>query len=208
VALVRRFGTDALRWWLLREVPRVGDVDFTEERLAGRANADLAGGLGNLVSRTVAMVHRYRDGVVPGGHRPPPADPAAQPLAAACQDAAGQVGAALDGHDFRAATAAVWRIVDEANRYIELTQPWQLAKAERPGTGSADAGPAHAGQARPAETPAGPARLDAVLAHAVAACRCLAVQLEPFVPGAAARVAAQCGPDRLPAATPVFARVA
>jgi methionyl-tRNA synthetase len=191
VALAGRFGADALRWWLLREVPRVGDADFTKERLARRANADLAGGLGNLVSRAAAMVHRYRDGMVPGGHGPLPADPAAQPLTAACQDAPGQVRAALDGHDFRAATAAVWRIVDEANRYIELTQPWQLAKAEQQG-----------------EAPGGPARLDAVLAHAVAACRCLAVQLEPFVPGAAARVAAQCGPDRLPSTTPVFARIA
>jgi methionyl-tRNA synthetase len=197
VALARRFGTDAVRWWLLREVPRVGDADFTEERLAGRANADLAGGLGNLVSRTAAMVHRYRDGVVPGGHGPLPADPAAHPLTAACQDAPGQVRAALDGHDFRAATAAVWRIVDEANRYVELTQPWQLARAERAGAGSAQA-----------QAQAGPGRLDTVLAHAVAACRCLAVQLEPVVPGAAARVAAQCGPDRLPPATPVFARVA
>jgi methionyl-tRNA synthetase len=187
-ALAGRFGTDALRWWLLREVPRVGDADFTEERLAGRANADLAGGLGNLVSRTVALVHRYRDGSVPGGHGPLPAGPGAQPLTAACQDAPGQVRAALDGPDFRAATAAVWRIVDEANRYIELTRPWQLAKAEGAGAGTA--------------------RLDTVLAHAVGACRCLAVQLEPFVPGAAARVAAQCGPDRLPPATPVFARVA
>jgi methionyl-tRNA synthetase len=195
VALAAGFGTDALRWWLLREVPRVGDADFTQQRLAARANTDLAGGLGNLVSRTAAMVHRYRDGTVPGGHGPLPADPAAQPLTAACQDAPGRVRAALDGHDFRAATAAVWRIVDEANRYIELTQPWQLAKAERPG-------------ARLPEAPAGPSRLDAVLAHAVAACRCLAVQLEPFVPGAAARVAAQCGPDQLPPATPVFARVA
>jgi methionyl-tRNA synthetase len=201
VALAGRYGTDAVRWWLLREVPRVGDADFTEERLADRANADLAGGLGNLASRTVAMVHRYRDGVVPGGHGPLPADPAAERLRAACLAAPGLVRAALDGHDFRAATAAVWRIVDEANRYIELTQPWQLAKAERPAR-LPDA------QAVLPEAQAVPGALDVVLAHAVAACRCLADLLAPFVPGAAARVAAQCGPDHLPPATPVFARVA
>ena len=212
VALARRFGTDAVRWWLLREVPRVGDADFTDERLTGRANTDLAGGLGNLVSRTVAMVHKYRDGTAPGGHGPLPADPAARPLRAACLDAPGQVRAALDGHDFRAATAAVWRIVDEANRFIELTQPWLLARAERSAAGPAESGGRLAGaleaQARLDVVPEAQVRLDAVLAHAVAACRCLAVQLEPFVPGAAARVAAQCGPDRLPPATPVFARLA
>ena len=71
VALARQFGTDSVRWWLLREVPRVGDADFTVARLVARANADLAGGLGNLVSRTVTMVHRYRGGAVPGGAEGP-----------------------------------------------------------------------------------------------------------------------------------------
>jgi methionyl-tRNA synthetase len=65
VALVDRFGTDAVRWWLLREVPRVGDTDVTVARLVERANADLAGGFGNVVNRVVTMVHRYRYGRVP-----------------------------------------------------------------------------------------------------------------------------------------------
>src|SRR5437763_14615392 len=131
VALARRFGTDSVRWWLLREVPRVGDADFTAARLVARANADLAGGLGNLVSRTVAIVHRYRAGVLPGQHdragavaggddRPGAAGggdrpgagpgeggraaaPGAGPLTAACERAPGLVRAALDGFDFRAA---------------------------------------------------------------------------------------------------------
>jgi methionyl-tRNA synthetase len=211
VALVSEFGADAVRWWLLREVPRVGDADFTTERLTARANTDLAGGLGNLVSRTVAMVHRYRHGVVPpiaadGPIASAPAaaddptagapantdltghDPAARDLVAACGQAPGRIDAAIEAFDFRAATAAAWDIVDAANRYIEQAQPWHLAKA---------------GPGDPAA-----ARLDTVLATAIGACRCLAVQLAPFVPGAAARVAAQCGPDVLPASEPVFARVA
>jgi methionyl-tRNA synthetase len=72
--LVARYGVDAVRWWLLREVPRLGDVDFTEERLAARANGEPAGGFGNLANRVVTMVHRYRGGVVPSalpGRRPP-----------------------------------------------------------------------------------------------------------------------------------------
>jgi methionyl-tRNA synthetase len=189
VALAREFGTDAVRWWLLREVPRVGDADFTVDRLTARANADLAGGLGNLVSRTVALVHRYRGGVVPGDAGAVAADPAAGPLAGLCRRVPGQVRAALDGYDFRAATAAVWQIVDAANRYIELSAPWRLAKAE------------------PADATAA-ARLDAVLAATVGACRVLAAELAPFVPDTAARITAQCGTSPLPPAEPVFARVA
>jgi len=207
VALVRQFGTDSVRWWLLREVPRVGDADFTVARLIARANADLAGGLGNLVSRTVAMVHRYRGGVVhggvvpgegadlggadPGGGEGWAGDPGAGRLLAACEQAPGLVDAALGGFDFRAAADAIWDIVDAANRYIEDVRPWQLARSQR----NPEAG-----------------RLDAALALLVRACRCLAGQLAPFVPDTAARVAAQCTPagllGQLPEAEPVFPRLA
>ena len=66
-ALAARYGADAVRWWLLREVPRVGDADFTVERLIARADDELANGFGNLVNRVVAMIGRYRDGRVPAG---------------------------------------------------------------------------------------------------------------------------------------------
>ena len=61
-ALVDRYGCDAVRWWLLRDVPRVGDADFTEARLVARANEDLANGLGNLVNRTLTLLHKHRGG--------------------------------------------------------------------------------------------------------------------------------------------------
>ncbi len=193
VALVRQFGTDSVRWWLLREVPRVGDADFTVARLIARANADLAGGLGNLVSRTVAMVHRYRAGVVPDGRTGRAADPGAGRLLAACEQSAGLIDAALDGFDFRAAADAAWRIVGEANRYIEDVRPWQLAQAQ-------------------CRDPAAAARLDAALAVLIRACRCLAYELAPFVPATASRVAAQCAPadpsGMLPGPEPVFSRFA
>ncbi|MCX4666529.1 methionine--tRNA ligase [Streptomyces sp. NBC_01381] len=188
-ALVEEFGTDAVRWWLLREVPRVGDADFTRERLIARANADLAGGLGNLVNRVVAMVHRYR-----GGHVPLPlADaPATEPLAATCRDVPSQVDAALHGFDFRRAAAAVWTIVEEANRCIDNTRPWELAKAERGGD------------------PATGKQLDTVLAALVQACRVLGDQLLPFLPRAASRIAGQCAESNgsLPPANPLFPRIA
>ena len=63
--LVGRYGTDAVRWWLLREVPRGADADFTIDRLVARANDELADGFGNLVNRVVSMIHRYRSGYVP-----------------------------------------------------------------------------------------------------------------------------------------------
>ncbi|MEU8798051.1 methionine--tRNA ligase [Spirillospora sp. NPDC048819] len=176
VALVQEYGVDAVRWWLLREVPKAGDADFTVERLVARANDELANGLGNLVNRVVSMVHRYRDGVVPECESPGELDEV-------CREAPGLVGAALDDFDFRRATSAVWRIVDEANRYVNRVRPWELAKADDP-------------------------RLDAVLAGLVEACRVISQVLEPFLPDAAGRVARQCAGERLPQPSPLFQRLA
>ncbi|PZG09931.1 methionine--tRNA ligase [Nonomuraea aridisoli] len=166
VALVDAYGVDAVRWWLLREVPRVGDADFTEARLVTRADEDLAGGLGNLVSRVAAMVCRFLD-----GHVPPPGEPPA--------DVAEAVHEALADFDFRRAAGAVRRLVDEANKYVELTRPWQQDTAGR----------------------------ERSLGTLVHTCRALAVQLEPFLPTAAARVAAAVGGTRLSRPEPLFPRL-
>ncbi|MFD0538799.1 class I tRNA ligase family protein [Actinomadura luteofluorescens] len=174
VDLVREFGVDAVRWWLLREVPRSGDADFTADRLVARADDELANGLGNLVQRVVSMVHRYRGGVVPDG--------GARELDAVCREAPAAVDAALAGFDFRRATGAVWRVVDEANRYVNRVRPWDLAKEGDP-------------------------RLDAVLAGLVAACRTAGELLEPFLPDAAARVRRQCAGQPLPPPEPLFPRL-
>jgi len=192
-SLVEQIGTDAVRWWLLREVPRVGDVDFTRERLVERANNELAGGVGNLVHRTITMIHRYRRGIVPA------AQPAAgteigtgiERLERACADAPVAIDAALADFDFRAATAVVYGIVDEANRAIDATRPWQLAKAEREGD------------------PHALAQLDAVLAALHRACTSLADCLTPFLPRAAELIAAQCTPvgGALPQSAPLFPRI-
>ena len=192
VALAARYGTDALRWWLLREVPRVGDVDFTPARLIARANEDLANDLGNLVSRVVALVHRYRQGKVPR-----PAESAVTPswagraLITACNSSNVRTVSSLAGYDFRAATAAIWQVVEEANRYVERAQPWRLARAERDG----DAGAA--------------TELDACLALLVGTCSQLGRELEPFVPGLAGRIRAACdgSAGKLPPARPVFPRL-
>jgi len=197
VALAAQYGADAVRWWLLREVPRVGDADFTVERLIARADGELANGIGNLVNRVVAMSHRYRDGLAPGPAATAVPAPAAEPvpvpaggedLAAACGLVGGRVGAALAEFDFRRATAAVWAIADEANRFINRVRPWELAGAERGDGGQS---------------------LDAVLAALFEACSVLGRELEPFLPDAAARITRQCTPrdGRLPRAVPVFRRL-
>jgi methionyl-tRNA synthetase len=184
-ALAARYGPDAVRWWLLREVPRAGDADFTVERLVARADDELANGLGNLVNRVVTMVGRYRDGGIPA---PGPVPPGGEGLEVAIRHAGTLVGAALDEFDFRRATAAVWAIADEANRFVNRARPWDLARA---------------GDA------AGP-RLDAVLYLLARACTAVGRELTPFLPDAAARITSQCTPrgGRLPAPSPVFRRLA
>ncbi len=85
------YGTDAVRWWMLRDVARAGDTDYTAERLVARANEDLANNIGNLVNRTVSMVQRYRQGVIPGLAADNPAgalDAALAELVATCLDIA------------------------------------------------------------------------------------------------------------------------
>jgi methionyl-tRNA synthetase len=184
-ALAGEYGTDAIRWWLLRDVPRIGDADFTRERLVRRADDELAHGIGNLVNRVVAMVGKYRDGVVPQDRECAPVS-----LGLAGRRAPASIDAALAVGDFRQATAAVWAIAVDANRYISQTRPWLLAQAERNGDQEAR----H--------------RLDAVLAALIGTCRQLADELEPFLPDAAARIARQIAAvdGVLAQAQPVFAR--
>ncbi|MGH3839314.1 MAG: methionine--tRNA ligase, partial [Pseudonocardiaceae bacterium] len=180
------YGTDALRWWMLRDVARAGDTDYTAERLAARANEDLANNIGNLVNRTVSMIHRYRQGVIP---YPVPDNPAADDLRAARSEAAPTIDRALTEFDFRRATEAVTRVGDEGNRYVEAVRPWELAKPERNDHADGSA-------------------LDAALAELVTTCRDLATQLQPFLPLLAGRIAEQCGNDGPTVAnpSPVFPR--
>ena len=166
--LVGRYGTDAVRWWLLREVPRGADADFTIDRLVARANDELANGFGNLVNRVVSMIHRYRGGLCPG---PTASTPDAAALEAAIRNAPGLIAEALDDFDFRRATEAVWQIADEANRYVNRTRPWDLAKA-----GDRE-------------------ELDAVLSALLLACQAIGTHLAPFLPDAAARITRQCAAD-------------
>jgi methionyl-tRNA synthetase len=166
--VVDRYGVDALRWWFLRDVPRKGDADFREDLIAARAN-ELADGLGNLINRTIALVSRNR----PDGIRKAAGSPAdAEPLRRQCGELPAAIDEALARFDLRAAAAALWEAVTQANRFVSVTQPWELAKAARAGD-------------RPASE-----HLDAVLALLLDACRVIASELPPFLPAAAERIAA------------------
>jgi methionyl-tRNA synthetase len=115
--LVVEVGTDALRWWFARDVSPTTDTDFTVARLVGRANQDLANGLGNVTKRIVTLVRRLRDGCVPTAD--------AGPLAAV-SDLEDDVADRLDHFDLTGATRAIVAAVSVLNRDLEATKPWTL----------------------------------------------------------------------------------
>lgn len=120
--VMARHGADALRYFLLREVGFSNDGDFTLERFDAVYESELANGLGNLAARSLAMIEKYREGVVPGGGDSGSLDAAGGRALAA-------YAAAMDGLDLKAAVEAMVALVTEANGYITVTAPWSLAKA-------------------------------------------------------------------------------
>jgi methionyl-tRNA synthetase len=121
---IDRHGPDALRYFLLREVGFEADGNFTWERFDERYTSDLADGLGNLVSRSLAMLAKYRAGAVPDAAQLLSLDEAAR---AAGKDYV----QAMDALDLRSGAAAAWRLVDTANLFIQQAAPWTLAKQDK-----------------------------------------------------------------------------
>jgi methionyl-tRNA synthetase len=113
--VIDELGADALRFYLLREVQWGQDGDVTVEGLRRRYEGELANDLGNLVSRTTAMIVRYRDGVVPAGHN-------------ALTSVHERVGELLEQVDLTGTLAEIWTLVRAANRFVEERRPWELAR--------------------------------------------------------------------------------
>jgi methionyl-tRNA synthetase len=120
---IARHGPDALRYFLLREVGFAADGHFTWERFDERYLADLADGLGNLASRSLAMIEKYRGGAVPQGPTTSLDDAGAAAVANYAQ--------AMDALDLKGGAEAAWGLVTSANQYIVQTAPWSLAKQEK-----------------------------------------------------------------------------
>jgi methionyl-tRNA synthetase len=169
-AMVREFGADAFRYFLLREVPFGHDGDFSREALIGRINSDLANGLGNLLNRTLTLIERFA-----GGRIPEPARGAETDLERTLQREAGALAErvtdlCLRDVEFNRALEAIWEVVQLGNQYVDKSAPWNLAK-------QAELQP----------------RLQTVLYHAAESLRILCVVLYPFMPQASEEMKRQLG---------------
>jgi len=127
VQLADDVGADALRYFLLREVPLGNDGDFSYEALLGRFNAELANDLGNLINRCLTLTGKSADGKVPEPQAQPAGD-AHEQLAACARKVAVEARAAYESYAPSRALESIWALVREANTYVNTTQPWKLAK--------------------------------------------------------------------------------
>ncbi|MBO4894222.1 MAG: methionine--tRNA ligase [Clostridia bacterium] len=172
VFLAERYGVDALRYYLLREIAFGSDGEFSNENLINRINSDLANDLGNLVSRTVAMVQKYFDGTIPAGREAGEFDSELKALAAETVEKAEK---SLDTLNFSVALADIWKFVSRTNKYIDETQPWLLIKDESK-----------------------KARLAEVMYNLCESIRIISVLIYPFLPQTSPEIRRQLG---LPAST-------
>ncbi|CAM3968033.1 methionine--tRNA ligase [Mesobacillus zeae] len=156
VMLIDRYGLDALRYYLLREVPFGSDGVFTPEGFVERINFDLANDLGNLLNRTVAMINRYFDGEIPSytGSE----GEFEQQLLEMNKETVEKYEEAMEKMEFSVALTSIWQLVSRTNKYIDEKQPWVLAKDEEK-----------------------KAELGSVMVHLAESLRMIAILLRPFL---------------------------
>ena len=166
--LVERYSLDALRYYLLRAVPFGSDGVFTPEDFVSRLNYDLANDLGNLLNRTIAMINKYCDGLVPDyASKVTPFD---SELSTTAANVVGRYHEAMDKMEFSTALSEVWTLISRANKYIDETQPWVLAKEEEKR-----------------------AELNSVMVHLAESLRIVAILLQPVMTETPANIFQQLG---------------
>ena len=163
--LIERFGPDALRYFLLREMTFGQDASFSDEAFLTRYNADLANGLGNAASRVLAMARRYFDG------RTPPVVCGAGVVRDKAAEVAVRFADAMDAYEFHRALEAVWELLAAVDAYVNEKAPWKIFKEEG----------------------AGSERLGRILYSCLEAIRLAAVMVAPVMPAASARLLEQLG---------------
>ncbi len=158
--LIDTYGLDQTRYFLMREIPFGNDGDFSKRAMAQRINVDLANGYGNLCQRVFSMIQKYHDGQLPAPDALSDEDHALLNAAKGMLEA---VRAELDVQAFNKALDAIWRVVDEANRYVQEMAPWSLSKTDR-------------------------VRLGTVLYTLADVIRQLAIMTQPFMPETSNRI--------------------
>jgi len=125
--LVRHFGLDAVRYYLLHEMPYAQDGNITYDTFIARYNSDLANTLGNLVNRTVAMINKYFDGIIEDTNVVGDFD---AELKSVCENAIVNIEKKMESWHIADSLDEIWKVVDRANKYIDETAPWVLAKSD------------------------------------------------------------------------------